>query len=292
MLSATVSAMVFPPTMRDTTRLVSGAGFAIDDVRICTRTPSWLPTESSGSFRLVFIRRGVFRLRLGGHELVADPTTAYVARAGEEQSIAHRVGARDASTSVTLSPALVAEFGAAPAPTGPLRSSGSVDLAHRVLYARANRGSDGFELAERVLRLAADALDPRQQAPSAASAGATALARKRVVDAAREALAADPVSLGLEPLAAKVNVSPAYLSRIFHRETGHTLTRFRNRLRVRLVLDRLEDGETNLARLAADLGFADHAHLTRTVREDVGHTPSAVRALLADCPAEHLAIAT
>lgn len=278
--------------MRDTTRLVTGAGFAIDDVRICARTPSWLPSESSSSFRLVFIRRGVFRLRLGGQELVADPTTAYVARAGEEQSIAHRVGARDTSTSVTLSPALVADFGAvdAPAATGPLRSSGSVDLAHRVLYARATSGADGFELAERVLRLAADALDPRQHAPSAASVSATALARKRVVDAAREALAADPISLGLEPLAAKVNVSPAYLSRIFHRETGHTLTRFRNRLRVRLVLDRLEDGETNLARLAADLGFADHAHLTRTVRDDVGHTPSVVRALLANGPAE-LAIA-
>jgi AraC-like DNA-binding protein len=280
--------------MRDTTRLATGAGFAIDDVRICTRTQSWLPTESSSTFRLVFIRRGVFRLRLRGQEIVADAATAYVARAGDEQSIAHRVGARDASTSVALSPALVADFGGEDrsAPSGPLLPSGRVDFAHRVLYARASGGADRFELAERVLRLAADALDPRQHAPSAPSASATACSRKRVVDAAREALADDPVSLGLEPLAAKVSVSPAHLSRIFHQETGHTLTRFRNRLRVRLVLDRLEDGETNLARLAADLGFADHAHLTRTVREDIGHPPSVVRTLLANCPIEPLAVAT
>jgi hypothetical protein len=34
--------------------------------------------------------------------------------------------------------------------------------------------------------------------------------------------------------------------------------------------------------LAADLGFADQAHLCRTVRTHVGHTPTAVRRLLAD----------
>jgi len=36
---------------------------------------------------------------------------------------------------------------------------------------------------------------------------------------------------------------------------------------------RLEAGETALADLAADLGFADQAHLTRTFRRAVGVTP-------------------
>ncbi|PWU61582.1 hypothetical protein DLE60_04880 [Micromonospora globispora] len=34
------------------------------------------------------------------------------------------------------------------------------------------------------------------------------------------------------------------------------------------------------AELAAELGFADQAHLTRTVRAQLGHTPGEVRRLL------------
>jgi AraC-like DNA-binding protein len=37
----------------------------------------------------------------------------------------------------------------------------------------------------------------------------------------------------------------------------------------------------NLARLAADLGFADQSHLCRVVREETGRTPSALRDVLA-----------
>jgi hypothetical protein len=32
--------------------------------------------------------------------------------------------------------------------------------------------------------------------------------------------------------------------------------------------------------MAHDLGFSDHAHLTRTIRAATGHTPIACRALL------------
>ena len=44
-----------------------------------------------------------------------------------------------------------------------------------------------------------------------------------------------------------------------------TLTAYRNRVRVLRALDAIEDGHRDLAGLAADLGFADHAHLTRAV---------------------------
>ncbi|GAA4086563.1 hypothetical protein GCM10022248_65360 [Nonomuraea soli] len=50
------------------------------------------------------------------------------------------------------------------------------------------------------------------------------------------------------------------------------------------ALDRLEQGEPSLALLAADLGFADQAHLTRTVRHHLGHTPTALRRLLTPAP--------
>ncbi|WP_091202512.1 helix-turn-helix domain-containing protein [Micromonospora narathiwatensis] len=56
--------------------------------------------------------------------------------------------------------------------------------------------------------------------------------------------------------------------------------RYRNRLRVGRALDRLEEGVDSLAGLAAELGFADQAHLTRTVRAQLGHTPGQLRRLL------------
>jgi AraC-like DNA-binding protein len=63
------------------------------------------------------------------------------------------------------------------------------------------------------------------------------------------------------------------------------LTRFRNQIRVRRVLDRIEAGDEGLADIAADLGFADHAHMTRMVRDEVGEPPTSVRRLFASAAA-------
>lgn len=48
----------------------------------------------------------------------------------------------------------------------------------------------------------------------------------------------------------------------------------------RAALERLAGGERDLARLAADVGFADQSHLSRVVRAETGHTPGALRAAL------------
>ena len=64
---------------------------------------------------------------------------------------------------------------------------------------------------------------------------------------------------------------------LFSQHTGETISRYRNRIRVRVALERLADGETSLARLAGDLGFADQAHLCRVVRSEVGHSPARLR---------------
>jgi AraC-like DNA-binding protein len=104
----------------------------------------------------------------------------------------------------------------------------------------------------------------------------TVLTRRRVVDETREALSEDPKA-DLVELARRVAVSPHHLSRVFKAETGETISRYRNRLRIRLALERLAEGEPRLARLAADLGFADQAHLARVVRQELGVTPSLLR---------------
>jgi AraC-like DNA-binding protein len=102
-----------------------------------------------------------------------------------------------------------------------------------------------------------------------------------VVSQAQAALAADP-RLGLVALSRVTGCSPHHLSRVFTQLTGLTVSQYRNRLRVSLALERVAEGERDLAGLAGDLGFADHAHLTRTVRAATGRTPSSLRAAFRD----------
>ncbi|MGW5611103.1 helix-turn-helix domain-containing protein [Streptomyces sp. NPDC003753] len=102
-----------------------------------------------------------------------------------------------------------------------------------------------------------------------------------LIAAAREAIIeAHPASDTLFSLAKLLGVSPYSLSRAFPRELGVTVTQYRQRVRIGKALDRLEAGEHSLSTLAADLGYADQAHLTRTMRQHLGHTPTALRRLL------------
>src|SRR5262249_41591846 len=96
---------------------------------------------------------------------------------------------------------------------------------------------------------------------------------------AREALVDDP-DQPLPALGRRLAVSPHHLSRIFRALTGVTIARHRMRLRVRAALERLSGGGGDLARLAADTGVADQAHLCRVVRSETGATPSALRRAL------------
>jgi AraC-like DNA-binding protein len=269
--------------MLNKARLGSGPGFAVEEVRCAGLAPSeWSSPEAGREYRLVFVRAGLFRRRVRGAEAILDPAVGYWERPGDEQQVAHPLGHGDLCTAVTLSEELVATLtgGEAAVPDAPVLTAGNVDLAHRELAARARRGAGAFELGERVVRLAAAAL--AQQLPERVASGrpATAAARRRLAEVARQALTAGSEPLGLGDLARLVGASPYHLSRVFQAQTGLSLSRFRNRLRVRRALERLAAGEPSLARLAADLGFADHAHLTRTVREQLGHTPTQLRRLL------------
>ncbi|MHA6619376.1 helix-turn-helix domain-containing protein [Pseudonocardia sp. DLS-67] len=261
--------------MRHLTRLASAEDVAVDDLRIVERTRAWTAPEHTPGHQLVFVRRGAFGLRLRRAETTVDPVSAFVRRPGDEQSIAHRPGREDVCTVVSLGPGLAADVLPWRLPTA-LRTSGRIDMAHRALLAQARQGTDGFELSERVVWLAEALL--REPARTPARDGTPS--HRRLADAAREVLVADPAFDGLDRLARLLGVSRSHLSRVFRAETGETLTRFRLRLRVQAALDRLADGHRDLAGLAADLGFADHAHLTRAMRAEVGDPPSQVRRFL------------
>jgi AraC-like DNA-binding protein len=108
--------------------------------------------------------------------------------------------------------------------------------------------------------------------------------QRQVVDGAHEILVAAPAT-SVEAMGRQLGVSARHLSRIFREHTGETISRCRNEIQVRQALDAIASGAPSLTRLAADLGFADHAHLSRTVRRLTGRSPSDHRIALAR-PAE------
>lgn len=262
--------------VRTTQRVAAGSGFTIEDLRILERTRAWSAPEEVPGHRLVFIRRGLFRLKLPHWHGLVDPLVAYVGTPGAEQQIAHQPDREDACTVVTLDARLAGELLPTRPPALPVTTDGRIDLAQRMLLARARQGADGFELTERVLRLAGHVLS----LPARRVTESIRPSHQRLADAARQLLAADPAWPVFDDLATELGVSRPHLSRVFQAVTGESLTRCRTRLRVRAALDRLEQGQTNLAALASELGFADHAHLTRTLRAELGSPPSRVRDLL------------
>ena len=155
-----------------------------------------------------------------------------------------------------------------------------LDLTHRRVLAAASAGDVEYALTEQLLNLVGQVIEqirvgarPAGARPARTDGALVAAARRVILDD-------DPAATGLFPLADLLGVSPYRLSRAFTRELGVSVTRYRNRVRLGRALDRLENGEPNLAALAADLGFADQAHLSRMMSEQMGHTPKALRRLL------------
>lgn len=238
--------------------------------------------EQTGGHAIVFVRRGCFLRSADGVETLLDPTLAYCMNPGEEQRYDHPHDHGDDCTSLILAPDLVALLwgGGQTLPSVPLPTSPEIDLEHRLLLNAGHRGGDQHEILERAILLTAQVLEQADPRRVAAGRPTATRAHRAVADGAREILAANP-ERSLPYLARELAISPHHLSRIFRGETGHTISRHRMRLRARSALEQLAGGERNLARLAADLGFADHSHLCRVLREETGHTPSTLRHILA-----------
>ena len=268
--------------MLATRTILDRDGITIDDVACRHERGRGAASEPAEGHTLVFVRRGCFVRSAQGVDAVLDPTLAYCTNPGDELRYDHPYGQGDDCTALHLDAALAAALcgGDAVLPAAPLPTSPDIDLEHRTLLATARRGGDPLELVERAIGLAAGALEQVAPEPVAAGRPATAHARRALADGAREALAAEP-ERSLPDLARALAVSPHHLSRVFRAVTGRTISRHRIRLRARTALERLAGGERDLARLAADAGFADQSHLCRVLRSETGATPAALRDLLA-----------
>ncbi|WP_233159129.1 AraC family transcriptional regulator [Pseudonocardia sp. MH-G8] len=261
--------------------LADGGSFTLTAVACAQEHRGWSEVEVQQDIRLVLVRRGRFRRQADGVLTDVDSTVAYLGTPGEEERFAHPAG-DDRCTSISITPALWREL--AGERTGAVQAGVYVDarleLAHRRLLAAARSGDTTFATTEELLGVIATTLARVIDGPTPA-AGTGRAGRAALVARGREAIATGVHAAdGLLPLAALLGVSPYRLSRAFTADLGISLTRYRNRVRVGRALERLAEGEDSLAVLAADLGFADQAHLTRTIRAHLGHTPTAVRRLL------------
>lgn len=86
-------------------------------------------------------------------------------------------------------------------------------------------------------------------------------------------LAADP-SISITGWAARQGIAPATVSRGFRDAFGVSPRAFRLEARTRKAWRALMEGATPLARLAYEHGFADQAHLSRSVRALTDLSPS------------------
>lgn len=93
----------------------------------------------------------------------------------------------------------------------------------------------------------------------------------------REAIVTTPgAAWTVRSLGSVAGYAPHHLSRVFRSTTGMTLSAYRDRVRLGRAMALLQDGMP-VADVAADLGYFDHAHLTRRATQLLGVAPSALR---------------
>lgn len=135
--------------------------------------------------------------------------------------------------------------------------------------------------------VAAMATDDETEGDALAAATYAAWARTRLAVPDDQALlanrmedlvASDPEVVRVEQVADHLALSVRAVQRLAHRYVGVPPLAIIRRYRLQEAARRLrEDPSLPVARVAAELGYADHAHLTRDFRQVLGMAPQAYR---------------
>lgn len=246
--------------------------------------------EARTAWEISLGRVGSHAVRTTEGESVLDPTRLLCLNAGEPFRPVRRVLGLDQRTRITLSPEAMrdllgtgAEAPRFPHRTAPLTARAAL-AHHRLLLHVQAPARDELAIHTLALELAAHALRGAAPTPASMSTPAphvrAARAARAAVHAVQELLArrfAEPLTLAA--LAAAVELSPWHLSRSFRAHTGLGLHSYRTRLRLLAALARLRDTRRpDLSRIAFEVGFSSHSHLTREFRAFFGAPPSRLAA--------------
>jgi AraC-like DNA-binding protein len=159
--------------------------------------------------------------------------------------------------------------------------SAASELALHFLSRIAAAPADPLEIDEVGMillgRLASDLGRGHAQGASRSEAARQAVLRVRL------ALAEEPTARWrLTTLAAVAGCSPYHLARTYRAITGLAIHQHLLSLRLALALERLAEGDRDLARLATDLGFTHHSHFTARFHSVFGVTPSDAHTMLSE----------
>jgi AraC-like DNA-binding protein len=265
--------------------------------RCPTDHPSFRDSGPIQNDCFVFPRTAVVIRHQGGTPFIADPTivTLYNRRQAYERRPLSPAG--DCCDWFAVTPAVMrAAIGQrdprAADSRRPIRfSHASVDsstyLAQRQLFVRAaaGRDTDALDIDESVIGLLDVVLDRTyarsggrlEELPGSSAAELAAATRSWLLPRIAEPLT-------LARIATAVGCSMFHLCRAFRRATGTTVHGYRDQVRLRQALERIEQGERDLTRLALDLGYSSHSHFTAAFRRAFAAPPSVVRRALDASP--------
>jgi len=250
---------------QERTLLYSGREFEVEHVRSHAQGHGWSPPYTMASRRIVFpIGRAMLDLRLGNGTWLVDGLTAV--SFGDAAIYQLRPGAQAARRSVVVSRHRAA-FGV-PEPTFCLLSPKSLYRVHAAQRQLRSGGAGASAIASLVDELSS----ARRLAPLT---GPAADARRLLAETADR-----HAGLSLHEVADAVSRSPFHVARSFRQQTGLTLHQYRQHLRLAAALERLVDGDRDLAGIAHDLGYCSQSHLGAVFKQDVGVTLGEARRTL------------
>lgn len=83
--------------------------------------------------------------------------------------------------------------------------------------------------------------------------------------------------LELSELAARAQLSPQYLSRLFKQHTGTSLKQFKTQVRLERAMHLLTESTMNISQIADTLGYSDLFSFSKLFKRYYGHSPSHYR---------------
>jgi len=226
------------------------------------------------------VRLGAYRRCSRGVEVLVDANVGFLRYDDEEVGQAHFTGEPREITFVTVDPAITNGLLSAPAAEAAFNVTPEIELNHQRLLLGQRRGADDLTMQTLALDLVARAAEQQYGKVRSYSRRTTATARRQLVSDACEVLHLSHRNISLVGLADAVGCSPFHLSRVFREISGMTIPQYRRQLRVHDAITYIAEGATDLASIAAAVGFADHSHMTRSIVAQFGATPSRLRELL------------
>lgn len=270
-------------------RLYDSGALKIDAIKCRPQMMGRNTPEHAAYGSFAFVRRGAFRLHQGATATVIDPLTALVFRAGDEYAVSHPFECGDDCVEFRLDEETLDEITPADGRNGcnsarieTLRIDQSLSRRQHVLARRLELGlAQKLETEETAIALVRAALTGRRDGP----ASTRAERGRRKIEQAKELLLSDLAhDWSLAELAAELNISSYYLTRLFRRWQGIPLYRYLTEIRLAAALDRILCGQDSLTELAFDLGFSSHSHFSAAFRRRYGFSPSGARAQMTRSP--------